>query len=503
MNKPWIGVVLMSIYPILVLFDININEASFQSVIFPITTSFFGSLFIYWLMLRLVRNKYKASLVTILFILFFYFYGHVFYQSVSGIHLGEITVGRHRFFYPLWILLFISSAFLIAKLKTRHKELSVFLNYLSIFLVLTVITSILSTLLFDEIRYDSASVKSNNIIKNRSLNNDMPNIYYIVPDGYASFDTLKNVYGFDNSDFKSSLESHGFYVADNSTTNHSFTYLSLSSSLNMMYMDWLSEKSSNKNKTKLKTLGSYIENNKVARLLKSEGYKYITFDSGYSTTSATTSSIADLNVPCAPVSEFERILLRTTMLDPFFLYGGVRDTILCQFETLGNVAKSNSNFIFAHIVAPHPPFVFDSNGGKVGMNSGLNPWSEKKLFVEQTKFINKKILELIVNIKNNSEIKPMIIIQSDHGPASLGTEEMLNPSNALIKERMGILNAYYVPENIRKNLYKEITPVNSFRVILSDLLKVNLPILEDINWFTPIGQDALVFNNVSDAVKYE
>ena len=97
----------------------------------------------------------------------------------------------------------------------------------------------------------------------------------------------------------------------------------------------------------------------------------------------------------------------------------------------------------------------------------------------------------------------MIIIQSDHGPASLGSEEMLNPSNALIKERMGILNAYYVPENIRKNLYKEITPVNSFRVILSDLLKVNLPTLEDINWFTPIGQDALVFNNVSDAVKYE
>ena len=168
MNKPWIGVVLMSIYPILVLFDININEASFQSVIFPITTSFFGSLFIYWLMLRLVRNKYKASLVTILFILFFYFYGHVFYQSVSGIHLGETTIGRHRFFYPLWILLFISSAFLVVKLKIRHKELSVFLNYLSIFLVLTIVTSILSTLLFEEIRYDNTSVKNNNIIKDRN-----------------------------------------------------------------------------------------------------------------------------------------------------------------------------------------------------------------------------------------------------------------------------------------------------------------------------------------------
>jgi hypothetical protein len=328
---------------------------------------------------------------------------------------------------------------------------------------------------------------------------DMPNIYYIILDGYAASDTFEDLYNYDNSKFYNELEKRGFFVADRSIANHSYTYLSLSSSLNMMYMDWMG--SNNENKKKPRDIGGLIDRNKVAKLLKSHGYKYITFDSGYSTSSH--SYIADLNVPCAPLSEFDRTLIKTTILDPFFLYGGVRSTILCQFETVGSVAKSGSNFIFSHIIAPHPPFVFDSHGGEVGMNSGLNPWSDKEAYVQQTKFVNVKVIEMIDAIKEQSKVDPIIIIQSDHGPASSGTEEMLNASDVLIKERMRILNAYLVPKKIRENLYKEITPVNTFRLILSKLLKLDLPLLSDRNFFTPIGQDKLVFDDVTGIAKYE
>ena len=67
--------------------------------------------------------------------------------------------------------------------------------------------------------------------------------------------------------------------------------------------------------------------------------------------------------------------------------------------------------------------------------------------------------------------------------------------------RMRILNAYYVPENIRKKLYYNITPVNTFRIILSELLKINLPILDDKNFFT--AQDKLAFDDVTDIAGYE
>lgn len=504
MSSPWINVALASIYPILIMIGANLDEIIIREVFYPLVLSFFISIFLYWSILKIIQDKYKSSLIVLVFLIFFYYYGHSFYGNISGIHFNEITIGRHRFFFPLWVLLFLSSVILIVRSKKSFKSAVVFLNFLFIFLVLTVLLPI-TPIIFNNINNPNPSsiVSSNNSLDglNNQIVSESPSVYYIVLDGYAAFDTLKDIYDYDNSDFKDSLETQGFFVADKSTANHSYTYLSLSSTLNMMYMNWLSEENET-SEVKLRELGNYIENNQVARLFKKNGYKYITFDSGYST-SSDNDSVADLNVPCAPVSEFEKILLRTTVLDPFFLYGGVRSTILCQFETLGEIATNGNNFVFSHIVAPHPPFVFDANGGKVGMNSGLNPWTDKDAFVEQTKFINKKVIEMITSIKENSIADPIIIIQSDHGPASSGTEEMVDPSDILIRERMRILNAYYVPENIRKKLYSNITPVNTFRLVLSELLKIELPLLDDKNYFTAIQQSKYDFDDVTDIAGYE
>ena len=138
------------------------------------------------------------------------------------------------------------------------------------------------------------------------------------------------------------------------------------------------------------------------------------------------------------------------------------------------------------------------------MNPGLNPWADKKAYVEQLQYVNNKIIEVIDSIKaKNSSDEFIIILQSDHGPASLGTEEMLTPSNDLIKERMRILNAYYVPDTIKKQLYQNITPVNSFRLILSEVIGLDLPLLKDQNFFTPIGQEKLIFNDVTEIAGYE
>ena len=80
---------------------------------------------------------------------------------------------------------------------------------------------------------------------------------------------------------------------------------------------------------------------------------------------------------------------------------------------------------------------------------------------------------------------------------------MLNPSNDLIKERMRILNAYYVPERIKRQLYKNISPVNTFRLILSEVIGQDLKLLKDMSFFTPIGQEKLIFNDVSEVAGYE
>ena len=68
-----------------------------------------------------------------------------------------------------------------------------------------------------------------------------PDIYYLILDGYANSSTLKEVYGYDNQGFEDYLEEKGFKVASESRSNYAITALSLASSLNMEYINYLSE----------------------------------------------------------------------------------------------------------------------------------------------------------------------------------------------------------------------------------------------------------------------
>jgi hypothetical protein len=122
---------------------------------------------------------------------------------------------------------------LIAKSKKSFKGTVVFLNYLSVFLVLTALMPIFPNVLTyinNQNTTNSISISSRLINNNNPTSAESQNIFYIILDGYAAFDTLNDIYDYDNSNFKDSLEAQGFFVADKSTANHSFTYLSLSSS---------------------------------------------------------------------------------------------------------------------------------------------------------------------------------------------------------------------------------------------------------------------------------
>jgi len=65
-----------------------------------------------------------------------------------------------------------------------------------------------------------------------------------VLDRYANVGTLAEVYGFDNSGFLNQLGAEGFYVANESCANYVRTSESLASSLNMEYIDYMDETSS-------------------------------------------------------------------------------------------------------------------------------------------------------------------------------------------------------------------------------------------------------------------
>ncbi len=170
-----------------------------------------------------------------------------------------------------------------------------------------------------------------------------------------------------------------------------------------------------------------------------------------------------------------------------------RNRILFTFSELGKVAElPGRKFVFAHVVSPHPPFIFDRNGDAFNTQKPFSledansfdgtPEEYIQGYTEQIQYINALTLKAIDEILANSPEPPVIVIQGDHGPRADVTVGILEDSN--VKETMPILNAYYFPDQDYSTLYPSISPVNSFRVILDKILGTHYGLLPDIPYFS-------------------
>jgi hypothetical protein len=160
---------------------------------------------------------------------------------------------------------------------------------------------------------------------------------------------------------------------------------------------------------------------------------------------------------------------------PYSYYMSSQRFILDQLPTIP--FYPGPKFIFAHIIVPHPPFIFSPDGSLVddpryydGENAMPNDATYiDKGYINQIQFINQEIIKAIQAIIADSPVPPIIIIQGDHGWRG--------------DNRFEILNAYYLPgiSNDEMPLYENISPINSFRVIFNMYFAAHLPMLEDIS----------------------
>lgn len=489
--KPYYYIIhplLFATYPILFLFLKNEEFIPSEDIftVAVIVGSFTSIIFIL-LNIFLKDKKKTAIIITILLILFFS-YGHI-YNLIFDLIEGSAI--KQRYLLTIYFLVFGCSFFLI--INTR-KDLIVY-HYILNIMAISLISFNLLTYLgsFHKEVTERHILSDRNVLFRATLDNynKLPDIYYIILDGYANNKTLNEIYGYDNSDFLNYLVSKGFYIASNSCSNYSQTFLSLASSLNMEYINQLS--------WKIKPEMDYaipvqmIRRNNVMLFLKSLGYKYIHFRSGEGATND--NKYADAVIACGSTNIFAGLLIQTSILLPLSTYfDDVRERILCTFSNLGKIKNvKGPKFVFAHILTPHYPFVFDINGeSTVKSKSAIlkNEWMNKEGYINQLIYVNKRVKDIIDNILPQSlddNYQPIIILQSDHGPGSTADNIMLETNQnhrELIKERMRILNAYYLPNNGKKFLYDSISPVNSFRLILTHYFNTNITQLDDRCYFS-------------------
>lgn len=319
-----------------------------------------------------------------------------------------------------------------------------------------------------------------------------PDIYYIVLDGYARADVLEQLYGLDNSPFLDFLAEKGFYVAGQSYADYTQTVFSIPAALNFHYIDPPESEAEG-----LDYFTGLIAENRLAHLLEGCGYETVAFESGFYFTNHPQ---VDLHLShSGGLNEFESLLLADSPLELLsgeaseFSYPAHRERVTFTFEELAKLPeRPGPKFVFAHILSPHPPFVFTAGGEPVdpdqpySINDGDDydgKWEEyARGYPQQVQFVNRMLQETIEAILERSSQPPVIILQGDHGPGGLLDWDA--PERSCLRERTAILNAYYLPGQGSQKLYSSISPVNTFRVVLNAYFGARLKLLKDHTYFT-------------------
>lgn len=492
----------MATYPILFLLSINAGQLPIQQAGRVLAVSFFISALFTFLAGAVAKDIRRGALLTTVFLVLFFSYGHVY----TGLEKNIPLLANRTFLTILWLGLFLCGIW--ASYKVRDiGSVNNYLNFITLFLLLQPALSIglfvykagLPKEIIPSSPFDNIKVGAQD-------RQNLPDIYYIILDAHGRTDIVQELFGYDNSSFVQHLEQRGFYVADQSRSNYMQTMLSISSSLNFNYFNFeeMTSESTDRNR-----LGKLINNSETRQFLEKQGYQTVTFSTGYNTTTITDSDIVIPYRENKFFNDFEELLLTTSLanaldektqsrlfVDPFKCEAR-RGYILNIFENLKKIPDlPGPKFIFAHILSPHPPFIFDADGNPVEhggcrVNDGDYFIGTREDYLigypQQLAYVDKMIQDTVDVILEKSVTPPVIIIQGDHGSGMFLRWD--SAKKTCMRERTSILNAYYIPGKKYDQLYKTITPINSFRVVLNEVFNANLPLLDDRSyysgWYTP------------------
>jgi len=496
---------LFALYPIITLYSRNPGEIHPSETVRPLL----GALVFAWLLLLLVylaaKDWLKSAFLTALTIFYLSSSGHVYrilkdyvvkdsgsawlHFVLIAIELSLILVIGSR---PIW-----RRYFTVGRLRSG----TIYLNIVSLLALLYPLFSI-GTFLYKT--RDDALQDWRNFIgladSPQALRSaSQPDIYYLIVDGYGRADVLQEIYHFDNSDFLQYLSQRGFYIASSSQSNYMQTALSLTSSLNLDYLDGLAAQMATADSRAPLLEG--LQHSQVRALLEEAGYKSVVVANVWLFTDIRDAQLYLTPYPHA-LPAFEEFWLGNSIL-PLFTnslhqqmsfpsYDTHRKYVTYSLDALAEVAAvPGPKFVFAHILAPHPPFVFDRTGQPVnpsytyflGDASGYQGTQEEYLtgYVDEVIYINQRLETTLDAILSKSAKPPVIILQGDHGP---GMYTNVNSADeTCMKERFSILNAYYLPGGTDP-LYPAITPVNSFRLIFDKYFQTQLGFLPDKQYFS-------------------
>jgi len=440
-----------------------------------------------WVLFRaLTRDVNRGALLASLTLLLLFSHGHI-QTRLPVVRVGPVLVGNSSSLIVLWIVLIVAAAVALCRSRGRFEILTQVLNLALAGLLVLQVGQIAAYKVSAALSYRRLPPRAMVLaVSPPGPARSLPDVYYLIMDRYGSRTALKETYQFDNGPFLDFLRSRGFFVADTGYCNYPRTAHSLTSSLNMEYLNDLSD--ARLLPRDWMPLFHRIAHNHVAHAFKTLGYQVVHFGSEWQPTNR--SSQADRNVNINALPELAHMIVSQSALGPPLrrlgwvdLYREKYDRVRHNFSKLAQLAADpQPTFAFAHFLVPHMPYVFGQQGEFV-------PWgterghSKIERFRAQVLYANGELMHLIDHLLTQSAQPPIIILQADEGPLppDVTTEEFdyLTASTSDLRCKTGILNALFLPGVVLDRLDADLTPVNTFRFVLSEYFGANLERLPD------------------------
>lgn len=451
------------VVPFMVLF-LYAHNPGLSKVEMTYRTLLLGSgicLLCYFMLQRLFRNRLKTGVFVTILLFGMFQYG-VLYEILGMLQNKGFWPFEHvhRFLLSFYLLLFIA-LFLVFK-RTAHDfiRINYFLNFLLFLLLLFNLGKVIWNAFYHDVRPSGYPVSEEGF--RFSDHSERPDIYFIILDGFASRRVLRKFYNSDHPAFYEGLQKLGFRFCDSAFSNYYSTTRSLSATLNMRY------------ETGEVDALEALRNNRLFSILKQNQYRIYHLRSGYVVTRSF--ALADSVIGIGGPNEFELSLLRHTVLrldDAFGFFAVQR--LRSQFRKMNAVANISPSpkFCFIHIVAPHPPFVFERDG-RLRSNhfSDENLWEPETHYVDQLVYVADQVL-LFMNRLIAQNPAAVVVLQSDHGPYGSGKS-----SEEIFESRAGILYAYRAPGHV--SIPGRTSSINTFPYLLNGLFGTGIPYLRDL-----------------------
>jgi len=465
-------VFLFALYPILLLYQQNLGEAAWARTIHPILVALALALLL-WLGLGfLLADRDKRAVAAIVILLAAWYYKLIL--DLLAAALEPLLPGSVPLFAHALLVASVAAALFFIRRSSR--------SFTNASRILRAITFILVAWSLGAIilhhargiggRQDRQPLRTNEFTPLPSAA-AKPDIYCIFLDEFASLESVRTLFGLDQSRFAARLRGSGFFIAEKSRGLHLETPAAIASVLNM------------ENVPARGNATSLVQRNKVARFLKENGYAI--YDFPYLDLAAQDLAQEHVALPLTDRSiffdDFTKALFdmsvlyalsRNWQMDEGQYLSYVRHQVLYVFEQLPAIARRpGPKFVLVHLYSPHVPFVFNRDGGAVPPEHSLD-YSQRKYYLEQYLYISRRAAGMAEAILRESSTPPIILLMSDHGYRGSFRKPLLHV--VPLAEKRKVFLAMHLPGYPASQLDPALAPVNVFRMIFNHYFGQNLPL---------------------------